>query len=233
VNIFLKQLATVISHTLKVESKNFDRLLSSFLFAVTVMVLFFFALGEINDITLVKKVFIAETYLAAFLALQISFSRSFELDLQDKVFELLRTYPLSPYVWFLAKMVTVFLMGVLILVPTIGVSLLFHKDVLLQGQGLQFFAVALLSLLGLCALGVLLSSLMIGHQSQQILYPILYFPLTTPVLLSASQASESILSDGSTLGSMLDSWLGLLLIFIGLYFFLGLILFKELVKAEN
>jgi ABC-type transport system involved in cytochrome c biogenesis permease component len=202
------------------------------LFALTILLLFFFALGEV-DKAILRKIFVAETYLALFLALESSFSRAFEPDTKDNVFDLLRTYPLSPYGWFLSKLLIIFAMGVIILLPTVLISLLFHGSVMEWSMIGPFLLIALLALAGLAALGVFLSSLMLGLGNKQILYPLLYFPLTAPVLLAASQASLSLLSGEETLATMVESWLGLLMIFDTMYLVLGMVLFDELVKPES
>ena len=86
--------------------------------------------------------------------------------------------------------------------------------------------------MALASLGVLLSTMMLRSSAKQILYPLIYFPLTTPVLLSAAESARSILVDGKDLQYLLSSWLGLLMIFGIMYFTLCLLLFGELVKPE-
>ncbi|MFN7640396.1 MAG: hypothetical protein ACK5PR_01455, partial [bacterium] len=141
-------------------------------------------------------------------------------------------YPISPTAWFLSKYLVVITLGVLILMPTLLLANLFlneGRDNLLDSS---MMGIALIALLGLGALGVLLSTMMLRSNAKQILYPLIYFPLTTPVLLAAVESSRAHLVDGSSLEKLLSSWLGLLVIFGIMYFTLSLLLFGELVKPE-
>jgi heme exporter protein B len=87
--------------------------------------------------------------------------------------------------------------------------------------------IALLALAGLASLGVLLSAMTLKANSRQILYPLLYFPLTTPVLLAAIQSSILILQKGA-FPDTARPWVGLLLGFDAIYLTLGILLYPEL-----
>lgn len=227
----LSQGGRLFAHYAKLEIAQPERLLSALLFSVTFLLIFMFAMGQVEP-DQVPAIFIAEAFLAGFFALQLSFSRSLEPDSQDGVFTLLKSYPLSTTAWFMAKYGLVLLMGVLILLPTIGFAAFFHTEARVPLIKPEIFAIALLSLLGLVAVGVLLSTLIMGSGTRQVLYPLLYFPLTTPVLLAAVESSRAVLIDGVAFSHLFQSWLGLLLVFDIIYCTLSVLLFGELVKAE-
>ncbi|MFW7378843.1 MAG: heme exporter protein CcmB [Oligoflexus sp.] len=230
-NSFSRQLWAMLVQNIKVEWSNSERWISPLLFATTMLLLFSFAIGRLDD-EVIAKVFVAETFLTALFALQLSLSRTLEPDTQDRVFELLRTYPLAPTAWFLSKYLLVLLTGGLIVMPTILLSSFFHAESgvsLLHGP---VFIVALLVIASLGSLGVLLSTMTMRAGSRQILYPILYFPLTVPVLLSAVESSKAIIINQRSIAELMSSWLGLLIIFGIIYLTLGLLLFSELVKPE-
>ena len=195
------------------------------------LLLFAFAFGRVEP-RFLPQMLTAATYLTAFLALQIAFSRILEPDLQDKIFEQLRSYPLSPTAWYLSKYLLVMVLGLMILLPTLFFANLFLNE---GGPTLltsTILAIAILALFGLGSIGVLLSTMMLRSNAKHILYPLLYFPLTTPVLLAAVESSRAHLAEGASLEKLLASWLGLLVIFGIMYFTLSLLLFGELVKPE-
>ncbi len=222
-----KQYLLLVTQGLRAELADRERLVSPALFAATMLVLFSFALGEV-DASLKARIYIAETFLTAFFALQLSFSRLFEPDRQDRVFDLLRTYPVSHTAWYLAKYTLVMIVGVAVLVPTLLFGAFLHHTDKAPVFSWVVCGIALLALAGLAALGVLLSALTLKANSRQVLYPLLYFPLTTPVLLAATQASLIYLEAGKTT-QPLQAWLGLLTGFDVIYFTLGILLFTELV----
>ena len=230
-NRFISQMRALLGQSLRVEWASPERFLSPLLFAITVLVLFSFALGEIDGPDAAKLI-VAETFLTAFFALQISFSRSLDPDMQDRVFDVLRTYPISPTAWFISKYVLVMIMGSLILLPTMALSSFFYAKSGVSMLSTPLITIAMTALAGMAVLGVLLTTMTMRSGSKQILYPLLYFPLTTPVLLSAVESSKAVLIDNESLSALSSSWLGLLIIFGIIYFTLGLLLFGELVKAE-
>ena len=221
------QYRTIVAQGLRTEFADKERLISPILFSVTMLLLFSFALGEM-DPSLKARVYVAETFLTAFFALQLSFSRLFEPDRQDRVFDLMRSYPVSHTAWFLAKYTLVMLSGITVLVPTLLFGAFIHHTDKAPVFAWTVCGIALLALAGLAALGVLLSAMTLKANSRQILYPLLYFPLTTPVLLAATQSSLIFLENGGATAP-LKAWLSLLTGFDVIYFTLGVLLFTELV----
>lgn len=228
---FLHQFTVIFRQGIRAEISAPERWLSPLLFATTILLLFSFAFGKLEP-SFIPKFFMAETFLTAFFALQICFSRTLEPDTQDRVFELMRAYPVRPMAWFLAKYAVVVIMGAAIVIPTLFLSEFFLAEAKTAFVNSSVIIITLLALLGLGSLGVLLSTMMMKSGAKQILYPLLYFPLTTPVLLAAVESTRSVLTDGGTLLSLMNSWMGLLIIFNCIYITLGILLFEELVHAE-
>lgn len=224
---FLRQYLLILSQGIRAELADLERLISPVLFAVTMLLLFTFAMGELDE-SLRARVYLAETFLTALFALQLAFSRLFEPDRQDRVFDMMRTYPVSHTAWFLAKYVLIFLLGLSTLLPTMLFGAFIHQSARTPLFSWSVLGVAALALAGLAALGVLLSALTLKASARQMIYPLLYFPLTTPVLLAAVQASLTILEDGSVT-PIARSWLGMLLAFDVIYVTLGLLLYGELI----
>lgn len=228
---FFEQLRTILGHSFKSEWQNAERWISPLLFSVTVLVLFSFAMGQL-DPQIAVKVYVAQMYLTALFALQISFSRIFEPDTQDRVFDLLRTYPIHANAWFLSKYLQVVIMGLFILLPTMLLANFFNAESDIPSINSHLVIIGCLVISSLASVGVLLSTLVMRSNAKQILYPLIYFPLTAPVLLSAVEASKEILIKNASLSQLFSSWLGLLVIFGIIYLTLGVLLFGELIKAE-
>lgn len=228
---FMGNFRTLFVHSLKAEWSHAERWLSPLLFATTMLAIFSFAIGDVPEDTAIS-IYLAETFLTALFALQLSFSRMLEPDTSDRVFDLLRTYPVSPSAWFLSKYVLVVIMGLLILLPTMMLSNFFNAELGIPPLSSAMLLIGCLVIASLASLGVLLSTMMMRSNAKQILYPLLYFPLTTPILLAAVEASRSLLVNNVTLEALFQSWLGLLLVFGVVYFTLGILLFSELVKPE-
>ncbi len=226
-----RQFLLLFNQYMRVEFISSERILSALLFACTLLVMFVFA-SEPGEPAAVQGFYISQSLLTAMFALQISFARALEPDTQDGVFDQLRVLSVNRSAWFWAKYCTVVTTGLLILLPTILLAAFFQMDAHVELLTLDMLVIDICALLGLAALGVLLSTLMLSSGTKQILYPILYFPLTTPVLISAVEANRMTLMDGLSLIDLLNSWLGLLIIFDILYLTAGLFLFGELVGSD-
>lgn len=229
---FLKQIILLTSQFMRNERSDAERFLSPFLFAVTVLILFSFVFGAVNEVAQ-TKIFIGETLLTAFFALQISLSRAFEPDCADDAFGFMKAYPVFPAAFFISKLFVVTVMGSLIFYPTIILSTFFNHQSVLNIFSLDFFALTIFVLIGLSAIGVLLSALVLDVSARQILFPLLYYPLTVPVLLAAAMASFEIINNGKTFYQLLDNWFGLLIIFDVIYTTIGILLFGELMNAHS
>lgn len=210
----------------QLEKGRAERWLTPMLFAAIVLLLFSFSFADIPPDRFGESLFLGEAYLAGFLALQICYGRILASESLDGVLALMKCYPIPPAALYLSKLLLALVMSVAILIPTFILAHLFLNI----GFKPQVALVALLALLGLSAMGILISILTLSARSKQVLFPILYFPLTIPVLLCALQVSQGIYQ-GETLAAMLPSWLGLLLILDGVYLALGLILFDELLAS--
>ena len=122
-------------------------------------------------------------------------------------------------------------MGSATLGPTLGFAAFVNQSPSQPLFSWVVVGVAAMALAGLAALGVLLSAMTLKANARQILYPLLYFPLATPVLLAAVQSSQLYLSSGQITADV-RAWLGLLLGFDVIYITLGALLFTELVDES-
>ncbi len=229
-----KQYQLFVRHGINAELADLERLISPILFAITVLLLFSFAFGDVAD-NFKLKLFLAETYLTLFMTLQLSFARLFEPEREDRAFDLIRTCPVSYSAWYLGKYTVVMLVGIATVLPAMVIANFFHHPT--SSAQISFFSwpmllIATSVLSGLAALGVLLTAVVMKSQAKQILYPILYFPLATPVLLAGIEASQFYMENG-TLGQTMQSWGGILLAFQIIYFTLGILLFPELVDERT
>lgn len=224
------QVRVLMAQGIRAELADLERVISPVLFSVTLLLLFSFAMGEIPP-ELKAKVYLAETFLTLLFSLQLSFSRLFEPDRQDHVFDLLRAYPVSHSAWFVAKYALILILGTATLLPTMFFGSFLNHSASSPVFSWAVIGIALLALAGLASLGVLLSAMTLKANSRQILYPLLYFPLTTPVLLAAIQSSLLILEKGSFPDSA-RPWVGLLLGFDAIYLTLGILLYPELMDES-
>jgi len=217
--------ATLLRQSLRVDISYPERLITPLFFAAIVLLLFSFAIPE-QDTTIQPRMVIAQTQLAIFFALQLTFSRAFESERSDRVFEHLRLAPIDSSAFTVSKILHVLIIGSLTMICTAVLS------IILQGQDLAvitdpiFVGASILALVGLAGLGVLLAAITLRADGQAILFPLLYFPLSVPVLLSSTEALAAWMERRVWTDS-LRSWSTILIAFDAIYLTLAILLAPE------
>lgn len=206
---------TLLKQSLRVDFSSKERIITPIFFAAIILLLFSFAIPE-QDPSMRSRMMVAEMQLAIFFALQISFVRSFESERTDRIFDYLRLSPVNSTAFLIAKTLHVLIVGACTVAFT-GIL-----AVILQGQDLALLtdtvvlAIAGLTLLGLTGLGVLLASITLKAEGQNILFPLLYFPLSVPVLLCSTEFLVLWLEKKSW-DSTLQGWVTMLIAFDVIY----------------
>lgn len=229
----MKAFQTIFRQTLHAEFADRERLVSPLLFAMVILVVVAFTFGEPAPESR-PAAFIAQVFLSLVLATQTALARAFDPEQQDRAFDLLRASPVSPTSIFLAKLAVVVMQGATILVPSVAVSALFCGVALPADRLMAFAGLSLLTVAGLGSLGVTLAAMTLKAHARTVLFPLLYFPLATPLLLAGTQggiaiiAPETIYSAGATVNGWVTIAASTNLIFLSL----GILLFGELVKSD-
>lgn len=219
-----QQLWLCLSYGLKLEFIERERLLSPLLFAVSVVVLLAICLAPDNP-QLAQQATVAEIFIALFLAVQIAGSRIFANEQDNGILELLCTYPLRREIWYLGKLSVFFISATVFVVPTVVLAFAFNG----QTDGLLFvLSVTLLTLFALATVAVLLAAIVRRASARHVLYPIIFFPLTTPLLIASAELSVAYLQTESVIQT---NWLSIVVGFAIIYFTLGILLFGELIDG--
>ncbi len=219
----------IFKHTLKIDFAAKERLITPVFFAAIILLLFSFTIPE-QPPEMRSRIIIAESLLAVFFAMQIALSRTFESERLDRVFDHIRVSPINSSAFIFAKMFHVFIVGGCITLFTLGLSLV------LQGQdvSIAFDPVVLggcfLTLLGLSGLGVLLAGITFRADGQQVLFSLLYFPLSVPVLLCSSEGLVQWL-DTRRWDDTMRGWSTMLIAFDAIYLTMSFLLGPESVDT--
>jgi heme exporter protein B len=227
---FFQTFRTTLKYGLKTEIMASERLIAMAMFAIGTMLLMAFALNDIFD-RAPSQAGAASVFVTGFFTMQLAFLRVFEPEENDRAFDLIALKVSSPAAWYTAKVSVATLLGSI---------LIYMVHILLFGmfQSPQNLAPSWGSLLlilltthSMASLGILLATMTLRINARQILFPILYFPLTIPILLAAIQSWVFLASGQGDISSLWSSWLGLIIVFDLLFFSLGLLFYNELLKS--
>jgi heme exporter protein B len=193
---------------LAIEFRTRTAFFSALVFALLGIVIFFFAWDPtaVSPLDLAPGVLWGIFTFSGLLGLQ----RSFSLEQSDRAIDALLGAPISRESIYLGKAIAnlVFVAAVqVIAIPAVqlfyGVSLLEHAGVLAL--------IALMSAIGLVAVGTLFSAMAVNTKLAEMLLPVLSLPFFVPIVIPAAQATARLLSGRPASESV--GWLKLLLAF--------------------
>lgn len=221
----LFRLLGVLRKDLLIEWRVRSRAFALATFALTVMLLFSFAVGP--DTETLRAHAGAYLWLAVLLSSTLLLAQSFQLEVESGALETVLLAPTPPAALFYGKALanTVQLVGLGLVALPAGVALF---DVEFREGVLAVLPVLALGSAGLAAPGTLYAALTARLGAKQLLLPLLLFPLIVPCLLASVKATTLVmLGDPMT---QVPSWLRLLVAFDVLYWAVCGVLFGRVIE---
>ena len=223
----MKQYASVFSIIWK-------DMLSHFRSAETILAVPFFAL-----ITIVVFAFAFNTGHNGFVAEQtagiiwivftfasvIGLSQAFVKEKENSCLKGLLLCPVERHIIFLGKLsVSFIVISIMEAVTTPVFLMLFNVSCRIP----DFIVIIILTTLGLSTVGTLFSVISSASRVREILFPILFFPIIMPLLITAIMATASIF-EGKLLGDIIP-WIGGIIAFDVLFITIALLIFEVTVE---
>jgi len=205
-NILLGKVFAILWKDILSELRTRDIATSVLVFALLVIVVFNFAFEpgtEQNELAASGILWVAFTFAGV-----LSLGRSFILEKENGCIEGLMLCPVDRDIVYLGKMLgnLVFMLIVEAIVFPIFL-MLFDLPLFTPSLGL----IALLATIGFVSVGTLFSALAVNTRAREIMLPILFFPIVTPLIIAAVKASGIVLEGG--LWGDISSWLLILAAF--------------------
>ncbi len=204
---FLRPVFLVTWKDILLELRSREVVIASMVFAVMVVVIFNFALNvtpETVDILAPGILWVAFAFAGV-----LAMSRAFVIEKDQGSLEGLLLCPVSRDSLYFGKMLALFLF-----MTAVEVVLLPIFAVLFDFSAFSFtlIGVILLATLGFAAVGTLFSSIAVNTRSREIMLPVLFFPVITPVIIGAVETSTGAI--GSSVNVIgVGRWLQLIAVF--------------------
>lgn len=218
--MIVRQLVTLLGKDLRLEWRRRARLLVVFVFGAMTLLLFSFALPETEMLVRASGGLLV---LALLLSSTLGLAESFRVEHEDRALEGLFLLPVEPVAVFYSKAIanTLFLLA---LGPVLAPAALILYSVQVEPGAIAHFALIwTLAAAGLAAPGTLYSGMTSRMRGQDVLLPLLLFPLVGPLLL-ASVKSLNLVILGDPM-DQLGSWRTLLIAFDVIYWSIGGVLY--------
>ena len=205
------------------EARTREIISSVLVFTILVIVIFNFAFGGGADtLTLVAPGILWVTF--AFAGV-LSLTRSFIPEKEEGCLEGMMVSPVGRDVIYVGKMLGSLLFMVVIEAIALPIFvLLFNLNVL----SLELIVVTLLTTVGFVAVGTLFSALSVNPKAREMVLPILFFPIVTPILIAAVNASQLLLAGESW--SAISQWLGIMVAFDAIFLVVSFLVFGFVVE---
>ena len=220
----LGQTLAVAGKDLRIEVRGRYALGAVLPFAGTLLIAFGLSLGPGR--TLLQQTAPGLLWLAVLFASVLAFRQAYQAEVEDGAMEGLLLAPIDKASVFLGKAAAVALELLLmeaLVVPTViamfGLSL--------GDAPLVLGGAFVLGTIGLAAVGSLFGVLAESPRAREAVFPLLVFPLATPVLVAGVKATE-LASAGR--GGQAGSWLGLLIAFDLVVLGVGTLVFGQLLE---
>ena len=177
---------------LLLETRNKDIIVAISVFALLVLMIFTFAI----DINQVNAKLTGPGILWASIAFAgvTGLNRAFALELEGNTLEALMLAPISRDLIYAGKMFGNFLFitaAQIIVIPIFAV--LFNLAVLRW----EMLVVSLLTTIGFSAIGTLFAAMTIRVRAREVMLPLLFLPVVTPLIMAAVESTSHVVNDSS------------------------------------
>ncbi|MDD5486921.1 MAG: heme exporter protein CcmB [Dehalococcoidales bacterium] len=219
----LKGALAIASKDILTEIRTREVLSSVVIFAVLVIIIFNFAFGGSEQAAgLVAPGILWATF--AFAGV-LSLNRSFIMEKEEDCIAGLMVAPLSREAIYLGKFFgnTFFIFLIqLIVIPVF--SFLFNINFF----NLELFVITILATLGFSGVGTLFAAMAVNTRARELILPILFFPVISPVIIAAVNASAAVLEGASF--AAVSEWLGIIGAFDVIFIVASYLIFSFIIE---
>ena len=208
---------------LLLETRNKDVIVAVSVFALLVLMIFTFAI----DINQVNAKLTGPGILWASIAFAgvTGLNRAFALELEGNTLEALMLAPISRDLIYAGKMFGNFLFitaAQIIVIPIFAV--LFNLAVLRW----EMLVVSILTTIGFSAIGTLFAAMTIRVRAREVMLPLLFLPVVTPLIMAAVESTSHVVNDSSW--PEIYQWIQLALAFDIAFIVISAFIFQQILE---
>ena len=203
---YLRAALTIYWKDVTVEARTKETVLGVLVFALVVTFIFKFTFDPAPQVVALIGPGIA--WVAYVFAGIVGMGRTFVLERERGTLEALLLAPVPREAIYLGKLAGAFTLMIVVEAAMLPVFVVLHD---LSFLSLPFVATAVLATLGLAAVGTLFSAIAVQTRARELLLPLLFLPVTLPVIIAAVSSTSLLLKGGGW--EDVGEWLRLMLAF--------------------
>jgi len=204
----LRQVATILHKDLVTEMRSKDIVISMLVFSLIVVAVFNFIFDPGSE--QIKTTAPGILWVAIIFAGNLGLSRSFAREHENAMMQGLLLCPVDRSLIFVAKVIgNIIFISIVELISVPIMIVLF--DLSIGAVFWQLVLILLLGTIGFAGVGTLFSTISANTKSREVMLPILLFPVSIPIILSAVKSTTYLLNN-STVNNVW-SWIRILIAF--------------------
>jgi heme exporter protein B len=206
--------------TSELRTKEIATSLIAFALLVIVVVSFTLEPGENNSSIAAGILWVAFTFAGV-----LGLSRSFIIEKDKGCLQGLMLCPVDRSILYLGKMLSIMLFMIVVEAIILPIFI-----VLLDQSGFppQLAVIALLTTIGFAAVGTLFSAMAVNTRAREVMMPLLFLPIASPVIIAAIKSTGLVLS-GESWGAI-ASWLGVMAAFDVIFLAVSPLVFESVIE---
>ncbi len=203
--ILVRQIQAMVYKDLVIEFRDRQAILSMSLVAFLVLITFSFAFETQGMET--ARIAPGLLWVAFLFSALLGMNRAFAGERENRTLEGLLLCPVSPWGIFLGKLLSTFIITAVMVTFTLIVFTILY-NVSIWGCLKSLLVILFLGTAGLAAIGTLFSALCAAGRARVLMFSVLVFPISVPVLLASVKATALALEGASA--TALWPWLKIL-----------------------
>ena len=202
----IRPVLAIIWKDILLETRSKDIIISMLVFSVLVIIIFNFALEPSPH--LVALISPGILWVAFIFGGVLGLTRSLAIEKDQGNLQGLILTPVSRDTIYFGKMLAIFLFMLIVEAIVLPIfAVLFNLSIFEP----LLIPVVVLATLGIAATGTLFSSIAINTRAQEVMLPVLFFPVALPIIIAAVEATGLVI--GNLNLADLVQWLSLLVVF--------------------
>jgi heme exporter protein B len=217
----LRASLAILKKDLILEFRGKEGFLSNVFFGLLVLLLFVFAFDPGSEALRQGKASVF--WIAVAFAAVLTLSRTFQREIENHAIDALALLPLDAGWIFLGKLLTNFLV-ILVLMLLIFPLFVVFFDVTLSWRSWLLLAVCPLVAIGLSSVGTLFAAMAESSRLRQVVLSIIMYPIIVPILIAAVQLTQQSIR----LTGQIEAWHWMMLLFVfdAVFFAAALLVFE-------
>lgn len=220
-----KQIFYIIFKDVLMELRSKDIIISMIVFSLIVVAIFNFIFDPGSD--LIKATAPGILWVAIIFAANLGLSRSFAREHENAKMQGLMLCPVDRSNIFIAKVFGNVLFITIVVLFSLPIIMVFF-DLTLGKIIFSLLLILFLGIFGFASVGTIFSTISANTKSREVMLPILLFPVSIPVILSATKSTTYLLNNQNF--DQTWTWIKILIAFDIIFFIVSFLLYEYVLE---